>query len=97
MTITLVVLATFILYRVSDGRLAGNILSAIAIAGLYALLDPSLRNLPIMAYVTAGLTLWAGLQVLFPAIESPIVFRRHRNVPVLQIGRFAVAMVPAGV
>lgn len=92
----IIILTTFILYRLSAGRPLANILSAAAITGLYALLDPSLRNLPILAYVSAFAVLWAGFQVIMPAAEAPIRFRFYGNIPALQVGRFAVAMVPAG-
>lgn len=96
MTITIIILTTFVLYRLSAGRPLVNILAALAITGLYTLLDPPLRNLPIMAYASAFAVLWAGFQVIMPAAEAPIRFRFYGNIPALQVGRFAVAMMPAG-
>jgi len=96
MTITVIILTTFALYRIAHGRPLANILSALAITGLYALLDPSLRNLPVLAYVSAFAVLWAGFQVIMPAAEAPIRLRFYGNIPALQVGRFAVAMMPAG-
>lgn len=95
MTITLIILAAFILYRLADGRPVANIIAAAAITGLFALLDPSLRNLPIMAYASVFAVMLAGFQVIMPTAEAPIRFRRYGNIPALQVGRFAVAMVPA--
>lgn len=96
MTITIIILTTFALYRIADGRPLANILAALAVTGLYTLLDPSLRGLPVLAYVSAFAVLWAGFQVIMPAAEAPIRFRFYGNIPALQVGRFAVAMVPAG-
>lgn len=96
MTTIIIIFTTFILYRLSAGRPQANILAAGIITGLYAVLDPSLRNLPVMAYASAFAVLWAGFQVIMPAAEAPIRFRFYGNIPALQVGRFAVAMVPAG-
>ena len=96
MTITIIIFATFILYRLSAGRPTANILSAGIVVGLYGILDPSLRDLPFTAYASAFAVLWAGFQVIMPAAEAPIRFRFYGNIPALQVGRFAVAMVPVG-
>lgn len=97
MTLTIIIFTTFILYRLADGRFVANIIAAAAITSLFALLDPSLRSLPIMAYASVFAVMLAGFQVIMPVAEAPIRFRRYGNIPALRVGRFAVAMVPAGV
>lgn len=97
MTITIVILTTFVLYRLAAGRPVANIVAAIAITGLYALLDPTLRDLPIVAYVSAFMVIWLGFQVIMPAVEAPIRFRRiNGRIPELRFGRLSLALVPAG-
>lgn len=96
MTLIIIIFTTFIFYRLAAGRTIANVVAAIAVTGLYALLDPSLRDLPIMAYASAFSVLWLGFQVVMPAAEAPIRLRFYGNIPALQVGRFAVAMMPTG-
>lgn len=97
MTITIVILTTFALYRIAAGQPLANILAAVAVTGLYTLLDSSLRGLPVLAYLSSFAVLWLGFQVVMPAAEAPIRLRFYGNIPALQVGRFAVAMMPTGV
>ncbi len=99
LTISIITLASFILYRLADGRTLRSAIAAAAVIMLFALLCPELRNLPIQAYVLAGGVMWAGLQVVLPLAEGRVAvrYRRLGNISEVCVGRLSVAVMPQGV
>jgi len=96
LTIIITVLIANFLYRKSDGRFAPNIISAITIVTVMAMLG--YRGLPLQAYLLASLVMWFGLQVVLPLVEGRLVWLDCTGaIPELRIGRVIVSVAPIGV
>lgn len=98
MTIIIISISIFILYRIANNNPIFNCLFAGLVVGLFTFLLPELRSLPILAYVSAFAVAWFGFQVFLPASEAQIEFGWMRNnLPVIRIGRVALTVLPQGV
>ena len=99
LTISIITLASFVLYRLANGRTLRSTIAAAAIIMLFALLSPELRNLPVQAYILAGGVMLVGLQVVLPLAEGRVTvrYRRLGNISEVCVGRLSVAVMPQGV
>ena len=96
--IAIITLASFILYRLADGRAFRSAIAAAAVIMLFVLFCPEMRNLPISLYGQAGGVMWTGLQVVLPFTEGRVAvrYRRLGNISEICVGRLSVAVMAQG-